>query len=148
DRLADQVERLAHHAVWGEVWDKAVAYSQQAGARAMVRSAYREAVTAFEQALQALAHVPEPSDTRGLAIELRLALGRSLANLGEYGRWRALLGEAEVLARTLNDRVRLGQVLAQMGRLRRITGDYDGAIAAGRQALALATELGDSTLQV
>ena len=33
-RNPDQVERLAHHALRGEVWDKAVAYCQQAGARA------------------------------------------------------------------------------------------------------------------
>jgi predicted ATPase len=32
DRLADQVERLANHAVRGEVWDKALAYCWQAGA--------------------------------------------------------------------------------------------------------------------
>ena len=34
ERLAEQVDRLAHHAVRGEVWDKAVTYCQQAGARA------------------------------------------------------------------------------------------------------------------
>src|SRR4029450_12072178 len=34
DRLTEQVERLAHHALQGEVWDKAVTYCQQAGARA------------------------------------------------------------------------------------------------------------------
>ena len=31
DRLADQVERLAHHALRGEVWDKAVAYLPPGG---------------------------------------------------------------------------------------------------------------------
>jgi class 3 adenylate cyclase len=31
DRLVEQVERLAHHAPRGEVWDKAVTYSRQAG---------------------------------------------------------------------------------------------------------------------
>jgi hypothetical protein len=31
DRLAEQVERLAYHAIRGEVWEKAVAYCQQAG---------------------------------------------------------------------------------------------------------------------
>src|SRR5262245_49357145 len=51
-RLADQVDRLAHHALRGEVWDKAVAYCQQAGAKAAERSAYREAVACFEQALE------------------------------------------------------------------------------------------------
>ena len=110
----DQVERLAHHALRGEVWDKAVTYCQQAGARAHDRAAFREAVAAFEQALQALAHLPEHGDTRGLAIELRLALGIALSQLGEYRRHLALLGEAEALARALNDRARLGWVLARM----------------------------------
>jgi class 3 adenylate cyclase/tetratricopeptide (TPR) repeat protein len=148
DRVAAQVERLAHHALRGEVWDKAVTYCQQAGARARDRAAFREAVASFEQALQALAHLPEDGDTRGLAIELRLALGGSLFALGEYGRRLALLGEAEALARALDDRARLGRVLAGMAQARRGTGDPDGAIAAGRQALELATELGDSALQM
>src|SRR5262249_14237898 len=30
DRLAEQVERLAHHALRGEVWDKTLAYCRQA----------------------------------------------------------------------------------------------------------------------
>ena len=148
ERVAEQVERLAHHALRGEVWDKAVTYCQQAGARAYDRAAFREAVAAFEQALQALAHLPEDGDTRGLAIELRLALGRALSALGEYGRRLALLGEAEALARALDDRARLGRVLARMASVLRMTGDPDGAMAAGQQALELAAALGDSALQV
>ena len=35
-----------------------------------------------------------------------------------------------------------------MGQARRITGDHDGAITAGQQALDLAAALGDSALQV
>jgi tetratricopeptide (TPR) repeat protein len=147
ERAAEQVERLAHHALRGEVWDKAVTYGQQAGARARDRAAFREAVAAFEQALQALARLPEDGDTRGLAIDLRLALGGQLTVLGEYGRHLALLGEAEALARALDDRARLGRVLAQMARVLRLTGDHDGAMAAGRQALELAAALGDSALQ-
>jgi predicted ATPase len=73
DRLAEQVDRLAHHAVRGEVWDKAVVYLQQAGAKAHGCSANREAVASFEQALEALAHLLETRDTREQAIDLRLA---------------------------------------------------------------------------
>src|SRR5262245_40543736 len=73
ERLAEQVDRLAHHAVQGEVWAKAVTYCQQAGTRAHDRAALREAAASFEQALQALAHLPEDGDTRVLAIELRFA---------------------------------------------------------------------------
>ena len=147
DQVAGQVDRLAHHALRGEVWDKAVIYCQQAGARAQERAAFREAVAAFEQALQALAHLPEDSDTKVRAIEIRLALRTSLAPLGEYRQCRALLGEAETLARALDDQARLVQVLAYMGQTCRLIGDYNGAMAAGRQALTLAAELGNSTLQ-
>jgi predicted ATPase len=144
----DQVERLAHHALRGEVWDKAVPYCRQAGARAHDRAAFRKAVAFFEHALQALAHLPEGSDTRGLAVALRLALERSLAVLGEYGRCLALLGEAEALAQALDDRAGLGRVLAGMAQVRRITGDYDGAIAAGQQAFELAVDLGSGQLRL
>jgi predicted ATPase len=97
ERLTEHIERLAHHALRGEVWDKAVTYCQQAGAKAYDRAAFREAVAAFEPALQALAHLPEPGDTGGLAIELRLALGGVLPLLGEFGRYLALLREAKAL---------------------------------------------------
>jgi tetratricopeptide (TPR) repeat protein len=147
DRIAEQVERLAHHALRGEVWAKAVTYCQQAGARAHDRAAFREAVVPFEQALQALAYLPEDGDTRGLAIDLRLALAASLAELGEYGRQHALLGEAEALARDLDDRVRLVRVLARIAMILRLTGDSTSAMVAGQQALALAGTLSDSASQ-
>ncbi len=148
DRVAKQVELLAHHAMRGEMWDQAVTYCQQAGTRAEVRAAIREAVAYFEQALQALAPLPEDGDTRGLAIELRLALGLQLTQLGEHRRPLTLLGEAEALARALDDGVRLERVLTRMAFVLNVTGDLDDAMATGDQALALAAALGDSALQM
>ena len=103
DRLADQVERLAHHALRGEVWDKAVAYFQQAGEKAMARSARHEAVGYFEQALSALPHLPETRHTREQAIDLRLALRSPLQMSGNSERVLAYLREAESLAAALDD---------------------------------------------
>jgi tetratricopeptide (TPR) repeat protein len=147
DQVTEQVERLAHHALWGEVWDTAVLCCSRAGARAYDRAAFREAVAYYEQALQALVHLPADGDTRGRAIDLRLALVGALQPVGEHGRCLALVGEAEALARALDDRPRLGRVLDRMGSILRVTEDHDGALAAGQQALALATELGDRALQ-
>jgi tetratricopeptide (TPR) repeat protein len=147
EREAEQVERLAHHAVRGEVWDKAVTYCQQAGARAHDHAAFREAATYFDQALHALEYLDEPHDSRALAIDLRLALVRTLVLLGEHRRLLTLLDEAEALARTLDDRPRLVQVLAGMTLARRTTRAMDSALAAGEEALALATALGESALQ-
>jgi hypothetical protein len=42
------------------------------------------------------------------------------------------LGEAEALAKALDDRTQLGRLLAEKGRVLRATGDLDGAMAAGR----------------
>ena len=74
DRVAEQVERLAYHALRGEVWDKALAYCRQAGEKALAQSANREAAGHFEQALSALPHLPDRRNTREQAIDLRLAL--------------------------------------------------------------------------
>src|SRR5262249_56350331 len=98
DRMAEQVERLAHHALRGELWAKALAYCRQAGEKAIARSAYREAVGYFEQALSALPHLPEQSDTIEQAIDLRLAMRSALVSSGDYGRILVCLREAEALA--------------------------------------------------
>src|SRR5262249_13158580 len=148
DRVGEHIERLAHHALRGEMWVKAVPYCQQAGSRGYDRAAFRAAVAAFEQALQALAHLPEDGNTRVLAIDLRLAVGSSLVPLGEHRRCLTLLGEVEALARALDDGARLGRVLATMASVFRQTGDHDGAVAASQQALALAAALGESAMQV
>jgi class 3 adenylate cyclase/tetratricopeptide (TPR) repeat protein len=148
ERLAEQVERLALHALRGEVWDKAVTYGQQAGARGSGRAAFRAAAMCYEQALDALGHLPETPDTWRRAIDLRLDLTDSaLHQLGEYGRELARLREAEALARACDDRARLARALAQLANVFRRTADYAGALAAGQQALVLATERGDLALE-
>jgi predicted ATPase len=78
DRLTEQIERLADHALRGRVWAKAVAYLRQAGAKAAGRSAHREAIVFFEQALGALRHLPESHEKLEQAIDLRFDLRSSL----------------------------------------------------------------------
>ena len=73
------------------------------GPRPWRRSAHREAVGFFEQALSALPHLPETLDTRAQAIDLRLALRSALVPSGDFGRVLAYLREAEALAVALDD---------------------------------------------
>jgi tetratricopeptide (TPR) repeat protein len=145
--LTDQVERLAHHALRGEMWDRALLYCRQAGTRAAERAAYREAVASFEQALGALQHLPESRETLEQAIEIRFDLRNVLLPLGDHGRIFDRLREAETLAQVLGDRQRLGQVSVYMTEYFRLI-DLDQAIASGQRALALATAHGDIGLQV
>jgi predicted ATPase len=100
--LDEQVERVAHHALRGEVWHTAVAACRQAGEKALARSAYREAVGYFEQALTALPHLPETRARHEQALDLRLALRTALWPSGDWGRMLACLREAEALAVALD----------------------------------------------
>jgi class 3 adenylate cyclase/tetratricopeptide (TPR) repeat protein len=147
DRLAEQVERLAHHAFRGERWEKALTYFRQAGAKAATRSAYREAVTCFEQALVALQHLPESPDTLAQGIDLRLDLRDVLHPLGEIERIHDCLHEAESLAETLDDQRRLGRICHLMSLLSFQMGDYGRGLVPGQRALAIGAALGDVLLQ-
>jgi tetratricopeptide (TPR) repeat protein len=147
-RLTEHVERLAYHAVRGEVWEQAVAYLRQAGAKAFARSANREALTCFEQALAALAHLPETRETLEHAIDLRFDLRTSLWPLGLVEQILAYLREAEGLARVLDDERRLGTVSACMGHYFWITGKSAQARTSAQNAQIAGEMLGDLSLQV
>ncbi len=115
DRLAEHVERLAHHAQRGECWEKALSYSRQAGLKAVARSANREAVVFFEQALAALGHLPETRDTLEQTVDLRLNLRQALLPLGEFEQILDHIRKAETIAETLNDQRRLARTLCLDG---------------------------------
>jgi class 3 adenylate cyclase/tetratricopeptide (TPR) repeat protein len=143
ERMTEQVEWLTHHAMRGEVWDKALAYCRQAGAKAYAHAALREAVGYFEQALVALQHLPDSHSTREQTIDLRLDLSVALFALGEHRQTLLHLREAETLATALGDQRYLGLVSARLSNTLIGMGDNDGALASGQRALALATALGD-----
>src|SRR5262249_6651911 len=112
--VTEQAERLAHHALRGEVWEKAVAYLRQAGLRALARGANREAIAHLEQALGTLRCLPETRETTELTADLHIDLRNALTALGEVGRIVEHLDEAEGLARTLGDPHRLGRITTFM----------------------------------
>ena len=74
DGLAEQSERLAYHAVRGELWEKAVGYLRQVGLRAMERGTNLQAVAHLEQAVVALRRLPETRGTAELFIDVHIDL--------------------------------------------------------------------------
>jgi tetratricopeptide (TPR) repeat protein len=147
--LAEQVERLAHHAVRGEVWEKAVTYLRQAGAKALAHSAYQEAATFFEQALTALHPLPDTRERIERAIDLRLDLRQALFPLNELPTVWQYLKEAEGLARTLDDSRRLGWVSAYMSGHHLHSGGHVREVRAFAHTVeAIAERLDDAALQI
>ncbi|HEV8306320.1 MAG TPA: adenylate/guanylate cyclase domain-containing protein [Methylomirabilota bacterium] len=147
DRLADQVERLAHHALQGERWEKGLTYLRQAGAKAAVRSANSEAVTCFEQALAALKHLPERRETIEQAIDLRFELRPLLLQLGRLPEVLVRSQEAERMARDLGDESRLAHVYSYLINYHYLKGEPDRAIEYGQRCLTMRGPGQDLSLQ-
>jgi class 3 adenylate cyclase/tetratricopeptide (TPR) repeat protein len=149
DRTTEHIERLAHHAFRAETWEKAVSYLRQAGAKALARSANREALAHFEEVLTALSHLPETRGTLEQAIDARFDLRSALITLAEYRRCDTYLREAKTLASRLNDQRRLGWVSAYMSGTSLATdGHVTDMRAAAQRVEAISEALGDIALHV
>jgi class 3 adenylate cyclase/tetratricopeptide (TPR) repeat protein len=148
DRVAEQVERLAHHALRGEVWDKVVCYGQQAGTRAADRSAYGQAGAFFDQALDALAHLPESQETMAQAFDLHRARQSMHAALRDLEQLLAGSENMRSLAETLGDPHRLALAVDRMGNVLSQMGDNVRALEFAQRGLALAETVGAVDLLV
>jgi class 3 adenylate cyclase/tetratricopeptide (TPR) repeat protein len=148
DRLPEHVERLAHHALRGELREKAVDYLRQAGGKAAARSALPDARVWFEQALGVLGALPESQSMLEQAFEIRLELRPVLSLLGEVRRTLERLREAEALAEKLDDDHRRGRVCAIVTNVHSLLGELDEALVTGTRALEIAGRLGDLRLRI
>jgi tetratricopeptide (TPR) repeat protein len=148
DRLGEQIERLAHHAVRGELWEKAVLYLHRAGLKALTRSALPDARSRFEQALRVLDGRPESRATLEQAFEIRIELQLVFSLLGEARHALETLRESEALAKQLdNDRQR-GRVYAFMVIPYAELGELDESLATGSRGLEVAGRIGDVRLRI
>jgi class 3 adenylate cyclase/tetratricopeptide (TPR) repeat protein len=141
-------ERLAHHYTEAGLNEQAIPYWRQAGQRAVAHSAYREAAACYEQALEALQHLPGGRQAHAEAIDLRFHLRNVLLPLGEQERILDHLRVAATLAETVQDHSRLGWVTMYMTSCLYNMGQPDDAVRTGQRALTMATSLGDVALQI
>jgi class 3 adenylate cyclase/tetratricopeptide (TPR) repeat protein len=148
DRLSEHVDRLAHHALAAEAWDQALGYLRQAGAKALSRSAHRDAAGHFRKALEVLARLPDTAERAALAVDLRFDLRSALLPLGELESILEYLREAEALATALGDRQRLGQLAVYMTGHFYLMGEHARALEVGQRAVAIAEALEDFGLRV
>lgn len=148
ERLGEYTERLAHHALRGELREKAVHYLRQAGLKAFERWALSEARRQFERALGVLEALPESRSTLEQAFDLRLELRPVLNQLGEIRQVLQRLREADSLADRLDDEGRRGSVCTFMTVAHMQLGELDEALVIGSRALDIAARRGDLWLRI
>ncbi|MEW6297255.1 MAG: hypothetical protein AB1671_05865, partial [Thermodesulfobacteriota bacterium] len=125
--------------------EKAVAYAQRAGERAMKLLAYEEAVSHYERAL----HVVERqmSDERRRC-ELLLGLGDALWRAGESARARDTFIQAAQVAQTLHAADMLARAALGLGNVRAETGVVDEVLVGLLDAALAILSTDDSVLRV
>lgn len=144
ERIDKVTELLAYHAELGGLWEQAALYLRQAGASAIERSAYKEAIGFLERALEALGHLPATKSRAESVIDLRLSLRVGLGATGDYRRLYEHLSLAEQEAILINDVARLGAVCTAKIHVLNMLGDIEEAILNGLRARDLAGTNQDS----
>ena len=146
DRLDEHVEELAHHARRGELRDEAVRYLRRAGDRAAARSAHREAIALFEQALAVLGELPETPDTLAATVDVRIAHASALvATKGNSSsEVETPVRHTHELASRLGDPARLFPALWGLWYVTYGRGQYREALDLAERLLGVAEPDGDS----
>ena len=146
DRVTEQVERLAHHALRGEVWDKALAYCRQAGEKT-----WRGRPTARPWSISSRRSVLSRICRRRVTRASRPSISGSLCAMRSSR--LATLGASWGVCTRLRPSLRLSTIRVGWGRsvsfcpsVSRTTDAYDQAIAAAQRALGLATAGGEVVL--
>jgi class 3 adenylate cyclase/tetratricopeptide (TPR) repeat protein len=146
DRLADHYEELAHHFVHGEQWDAAFRYSVLAGDRAAHAFASAEARRHYAQALETAGRAhPAPSDRELASVHEKL--GGVLYILAEFDAAVAEFEQALAIVRRLGDRKQEVATLLELANVYNWGHKLDAVLATVSNALAIATEIGDTAGQ-
>jgi tetratricopeptide (TPR) repeat protein len=145
--LAPHYAAIGGHARAAGAWDTALTYLRAAGDQAAMRSAHREAVTFFEQALEASRHLAPSREVIEQSIDPRIELRKSLFPGGELPRMDAHLSEGERLAVGIGDQRRLARISTYRAHSFWAAGETLQAIDAGTCAVASADAVGDLALR-
>jgi tetratricopeptide (TPR) repeat protein len=128
------------------VLSKAVHYLREAGERSGARSANREAVAYFEEALAVLSETPETNESLTAALEIRLALGPQLSGLkgaASAEAERCYQGALALVERLGADASRF-PALWGLWYVRYTRGEHPVALEAGARLLSIARSENDS----
>lgn len=140
-------EALAYHAYQGGMWTEGLRHSQEAAAAAGQVEDFPGAARLLEQALACLEQLPQTNERQGLAVDLRLELGR-IGNYSEPGRITRWLAPAEAAAAAMGDQERLTEVLVQHSAALTLQGRLLRALPTLEKLLPIARAAGGKALLV
>ena len=139
----DHSDALCHHASRAKDWPKAFGYGLTVARKCVATSAFLDATSYFELAMNALDKTPISQERESQAIDLRIEARMAFSGFGQVDRWLELGREAERRANAIGDAKRTTVAMAVRAAALNLYGAPLEAIAAGEEVLRQAERLGD-----
>jgi predicted ATPase len=150
DIAETQPELLAQHFTEADLIERALDYWQQAGEKAMQRSAHVEAISHLTKGLEMLQTLPETPERLQCEVNMLIALGASLIATNGYAASEVeqTYSRARQLCEHLDNPHQLFPVLRGLWNYYLVSAEYQMAHALGEQLLTLAQQSQDSAMLV
>ncbi|MEA2882262.1 MAG: hypothetical protein QOH32_1518 [Bradyrhizobium sp.] len=103
DRVNEFAGPLSHHAYESQNWELLLRFARQAAARAIERSAYREAALQFQRAIESIAKQSPSRTLNEIAIDVRLQSRLAFSATSQLAVWIEYAKEAEEMAAAIAD---------------------------------------------
>lgn len=141
--LRDEPDKLCYHATRAKNWPKAFAYGRTVARKCVGRSAFADAATHFEIAMDALDRTPISREREAEAIDLRIEARMAFMGSGRVSEWLDLGKEAERRSDSIDDIGRKVAAMTVRSAAQNFYGTPIDAIATGEQVVHLAEEWGN-----
>ncbi len=150
NRLDEQVERLARHALSGELRDKAVRYLFRSASKAIQRSAHQQAIEYLNKGLELIDSLPESHERLQQELDYQKAMGVTMMAAKGWAAKEVLVAytRARVLCEELGDDRELFIVLRGQGQYHMIRGESQIARDLGCTCVDLAANLDDMGVNI
>jgi class 3 adenylate cyclase/tetratricopeptide (TPR) repeat protein len=139
----EETDKLCYHATRAKDWAKAFGYGRDVAQKCVQRSAFADATTYYEIAIDAVDKTPLSRERETQAIDLRTEARMAFMGLGRVAEWLDLGREAERRAIAIDD---IGRTVAAMT-VRAAAENFHStpieAIETGEQVVGLAERWGD-----
>ncbi len=139
----EEIDKLCFHATRAKAWAKAVGYGRDVARKCVARSAFADATSYYEIAIDAVDKTPVSRDRETEAIDLRTEARLAFMGFGRIAEWFDLGKEAERRANAIGDVGRKVATMAIRAAAQNFYGTPVEAIDTSEQVVQLAEQSGD-----
>jgi class 3 adenylate cyclase/tetratricopeptide (TPR) repeat protein len=139
----EDADKLCYHATRAKDWTKALAYGRNVARKCVARSAFADAASHFEIAMDALDRTPISAERETEAIDLRIEARMAYMGSGRVADWLDLGQEAERRANAIDDIERKVAAMTVRSAAQNFYDTPVEAVATGEQVVGLAEGWGN-----